>query len=680
MKKSLKMWGAAMLVSSALAGGAFAQISPQLPAPGEAPTGSPVAKHGALKVSGKQIVDKDNNAVTLRGMSLFWANTGAGDQYYNENVIAWLIHDWKVSVIRVAVGAAKKDASFNGNPGYCDGDSSGMVNKASTVIEACIRRGTYVLVDWHTHNSDDASANAAKRCGSAKGAEFLGNMAKRYGQYPNVLFEPFNEPLQVGANDVQNYVSPIVTEIRKYSNNIIIVGSPNWTQQPNNVTVSGTNIAYSFHFYTMSHGVSGGEYNNLVNALKDKAVVVTEFGTTKADGGANNSGVNLPGTNDWISFLETNKVGWMNWSICNLGESSAALTGSGGTGGPWATSLLSSSGSWARGKILEYNGTTYYPSNTYSLNVTAGEGGTVEKKVGNTVKNGPYNFKEVVSVKATPNPGWEVQGWSGDASGFSDSMATTILGVNLNMGVKFYNGGVIKNGHFTNNTGNWNTGANSLTTPVPSATIARDGSQLKVTISEGGTSPEHLYVYQNGIKLEQGRKYELSFEAKGVAARKIVARVSNSRAATATPYLSYEANLSTTTQLFKQSFDMSGATVTNGRLDFDIGGSAVGLFLSNIRLIDVGQGSTVIVRGASSVPAASSWSVASVGGVPQLRGPAEAGAKASLYDTRGKMVKSMPAVHGLTIGGAGIPAGNYLLVVRNGSGAEVLRSKVVTLR
>jgi endoglucanase len=671
MNKSVAMLGVALLVSSALVFGAFAQIRPQLPAPGEAPAGSPVAKHGQLKASGSKILDKDNNPVTLRGMSLFWANTGAGGQYFNESVVGWLVHDWKVSVIRAPIGVAKTDGEgdgkFNGNAGYTDGDSSGMVNKAITVIEECIKRGVYVVVDWHTHNKGEAAGK------SAKGAEFLGNIAKMYGAYPNVLFEPFNEPME-GNDGVASYVNPIITRIRTSSQNLIIVGSSEWSRNPNGVNVSGTNIAFSYHFYSGTHKLDGGDGSGKVNSAlsANKAVLVTEFGTSNANG---DGGPFTDETDRWITWLETNKVGWMNWSICHLTEKSAALTAAGGSGGPWS---LSTSGTWVRNKILGYNGKDYYPTSTYSVTVTAGEGGKVEKKVGNTVKDGPYNYKDVVSVKATPNAGWEVQEWTGDASGFSDSMATTILGVNLKMGVKFYNGGIIKNGHFTHNTGSWNSSGNVLLTPQPAATLARDGSQLKVTVSQPGESISDLFVFQNGIKLEQGRKYKLSFEAKGASARKIVAKVSNGRSASSTTYATIEKDLTTTMTPYEETFNM-GSTITNGRLDFEIGGSSAGVFITNVRLLDVGAG-TGVARGAAHKPAVGSWSVANVGGEWRLRGPAEAGARVSLYDTRGKLLKSMSAADGLAIGGAGISAGNYLIVVKNSSGAEVLRSKIVMAR
>jgi len=690
MKKSVIMLGAAILVSSALVGGAFAQISQPLPEPGWAPAGSPVAKHGALRTSGNKIIDKDNNPVKLRGLSLYWAGlgeVGAGDPYYNDAAIGWLAHDWKASVVRAAIPAAQKDGvgldnAYNGaTKGYADGDSALMVGKTMRVVEACIKRGVYVIIDWHVHNKHENNANY-----SSKGAQFMGNMAAKYGQYPNVLFEPFNEPVGgESASAVVSYVNPIISAIRSHTNNIVIVGSPGFSTAPNDITglTNSTNIAYSFHFYAAQHSKSGnsGKIDAALNA--NKAVFVTEFGTTMANG---KTGHNESATNEWITYLEEKNVGWIQWEVGDRNEESSIISnGFGGVeGGPWT---LKPSGTWGRNKIIGYNGSSganYYPTTTYSVNVTAGEGGTVQKKVSGAVSNGPYSWKTVVSVIAAPNSGWEIKKWTGDAYGTLDSMAVIIYGINLNMGVTFHNGGVIKNGHFALGTSPWAIYRDGLISPVPNATLAWDDSQpdnpqMKVTISAAGTNPEDLSVYQRDIRFEQGRRYELSFEAKGASARKIVARVSNNRAASATPYLSFEANLGTAMAPFSGSFNMTAATVTNGRLDFDLGGNAAAVSIANVKLRDVGP-ATGIARGAVSKSAVNSWSVASVGGVPQLRGPAEAGAKASLYDTRGKLVKSMPAVNGLTLGGTGIPAGHYLVVVKNGSGAEALRSKVVVAR
>jgi endoglucanase len=681
------MLRAVVLVSAVAVAGALAQVSPALPEAGAAPEGSPVAKHGALKTSGAKIVDKNNAAVTLRGMSLYWAGlgeVGAGDPYYNDAVIGWLAHDWKASVVRVAIPAAQKDGvgldnAYNGaTKGYADGDSALMVRKAVTVVEACIRRGMYVILDWHVHNKHEGNKNY-----SAKGAEFLGNMAKRYGQYPNVLFEPFNEPV---SDNVETYVNPIITEIRKSSQNIIIVGSNGYSTQPNQVSLPGTNtnIAYSYHFYANEHPLSSHQSKIDAALNAGRAVFVTEFGTTSANG---KTGHNEAATNTWITYLEQKNIGWINWEVGDRDEQSAILAnGSRGTdGGPWT---LKSAGTWARGKILSYNGSSganYYPATTYSINVTAGEGGTVQKKVGSTVNNGPYSWKNVVTVAAVPNAGWEVVKWTGDAFGVLESMDITVYGLNYNMGVTFHNGGVIKNGHFGTGTSYWAVYKNSLLSPAPSAEISWDESQaggaaMKITIATPGESPEVLSVFQgpnlNGLKFEQGRKYEVSFEARAASARTMVARASNNRAASATPYLSLPVNLGTTMSQFTGTFNMSAATVANGRLDFDVGGNAAAIYIRNVKVRDIGA-ATGVSRGAPAMLSASAWSVTRAGSAWQLRGPAEAGATAALYDTRGKTVKAMSAADGLNFGGAGIPAGNYFLVVKNRLGAEVFRAKVV---
>ena len=52
-----------------------------------------VAIHGQLSIDGINLVDKNGEAIALRGMSLFWSQWG-GD-YYNEETIKWLRDDWK---------------------------------------------------------------------------------------------------------------------------------------------------------------------------------------------------------------------------------------------------------------------------------------------------------------------------------------------------------------------------------------------------------------------------------------------------------------------------------------------------------------------------------------------------------------------------------------------------------
>lgn len=104
-----------------------------------------VATHGQLSVSGKNLVDKDGNAIQLKGMSLSW--TKWWPQFYTKEVVRWLKEDWNVTVVRGLMGV--EDAE-----GYLDDKA---LHKALiiTVIEAAIEEGIYELVDWLSHHAED---------------------------------------------------------------------------------------------------------------------------------------------------------------------------------------------------------------------------------------------------------------------------------------------------------------------------------------------------------------------------------------------------------------------------------------------------------------------------------------------------------------------------------------------
>jgi hypothetical protein len=137
--------------------------------------------------------------------------------------------------------------------------------------------------------------------------------------------------------------------------------------------------------------------------------------------------------------------------------------------------------------------------------------------------------------------------------------------------------------------------------------------------------------------------------------------------------LSAEAELSTTMKPFEFEFGMSSQADANAMLAFNCGNQTGGWVLSNVKLMESGTStSSELARPAARMAA---WSLSRAGGGITLRGPAEAGAVASLYDTRGRAVRVMQAKDGAALG-AGVPAGSYLLVVKNAAGAEVLKSRV----
>ena len=82
-------------------------------------------------------------------------------------------------------------------------------------------------------------------------------MAMEYGEFPNVIFEIYNEPIkQSWSQTIKPYHERIVSVIREYSSNLIVLGTKTWSQDVDEAAqnpVQGENLAYTIHFYANTH-------------------------------------------------------------------------------------------------------------------------------------------------------------------------------------------------------------------------------------------------------------------------------------------------------------------------------------------------------------------------------------------------------------------------------------------
>jgi endoglucanase len=302
--------GKVLMVAGALILASCAPASPLAPAPPAAiiaPAGSPVARHGPLHVAGGRVVDRHGQPVTLRGMSLLWSQWAP--QYYAADTVSWLAQDWKVTAVRAAIAAEGADSALL----HMDRE----IAKAGTVIDAAVAQGIYVIVDWHAHRQHPEEAE-----------RFLTNLARRYGHLPNVIWEPFNEPLRDNVDwsrDVKPFHQRMVAAIRNADpDNLIVLGSPSWSQDVDLAArdpVAGENLVYTLHYYAATHKADLRAKADAALAA-GLALMITEYGVVEATG---NGPVDIQSSQEWWDWAEANGVSYLAWSIGDRNETSAAL-------------------------------------------------------------------------------------------------------------------------------------------------------------------------------------------------------------------------------------------------------------------------------------------------------------------------------------------------------------------
>ncbi|HEX8630550.1 MAG TPA: cellulase family glycosylhydrolase [Catenuloplanes sp.] len=301
--------------------------TPPSPSPSVSPpaTGTPVARFGQLRVCGTTMCDRNNAKVQLRGVSsmwLNWENTGYAE---NLSALRWMRDNWNLTVIRAAMGVEPTGAYLS--------DPNKARTQVERIINNAVAAGVYVIVDWHAHEAQNHRAQSVA---------FFADLARRYGHLPNVIWETYNEPLQVSWTGViKPYHQAVVSAIRAVDpDNIIVLGTPTWSQAVDQAAaspVAGTNLMYTLHFYSCSHGAwlrAAGD-----TAMRaGLALFVTEWGASHADGGLDGR-VCLPEAQAWIDWMRTNGISWTAWKLSPGSDSTNLLAPGAPVSGGWNNHL-----------------------------------------------------------------------------------------------------------------------------------------------------------------------------------------------------------------------------------------------------------------------------------------------------------------------------------------------------
>nr|UNG40318.1 glycoside hydrolase family 5 subfamily 2 [Oxymirus cursor] len=269
----------------------------------------PVSKHGYLSVSGVDLVDQNGQKVQLKGMALFWSIWYP--EFYNQATVDGVKNYCHSNVIRAALAVDTKDGGYLQDP-------SGQSRLVEAVIDAAIKDDIYVIVNWQEVDNNI-------HLSEAKG--FFDNISKKYGSHPNIIYEPYNEPIdQSWGSVLKPYYEEIIRTIRANDpNNLIMLGPPAYSTSmdiaADDPLTGQKNIMYSMHFYSGTHR----------QWLRDKAeyalskglpIFVTEYGSVNADASAP---VDVEETRRWYDWLDARGISYVNYDISDKAEGASAL-------------------------------------------------------------------------------------------------------------------------------------------------------------------------------------------------------------------------------------------------------------------------------------------------------------------------------------------------------------------
>lgn len=282
----------------------------------------------ALVVKGTRLATANSENIVLRGVSFGWHNWWP--RFYNAKAVKWLKDDWGVNVVRAAMGV-EPDGAYLDNPAWA-------IEKITAVVDAAIEEDLYVIIDWHSHHIRLPEAR-----------EFFQQMAEKYGEYPNVIYEIYNEPEADTWPEVKAYSVEVIEAIREIDpDNLILVGSPHWDQDVHLAAddpIAGfENLMYTLHFYAATHK----------KELRDRAdyalqnglpLFVSECAGMRADG---NGPIDDKSWKAWYTWMEKNKISWLTWSISDKDETCSMLHPSASSEGGWSEDEVKEWGSMTK--------------------------------------------------------------------------------------------------------------------------------------------------------------------------------------------------------------------------------------------------------------------------------------------------------------------------------------------
>ena len=292
---------------------------------------------GRLQVSGTKLTDESGNIIQLRGVSthgISWF-----PDYVNYDAFATLRDDWGANVVRIAMYPEEYNGYLSG------GDKAALKQIIDNGVNYATQLGMYVIIDWHVLNYAP-SRHTQEAC------DFFAEMASKYSDHDNVIYEICNEPVGADWNsDIKPYAETVIGTIRQFDDHaLILVGTNTWSQDVDSVvgnTLDDGNVMYVAHFYAGTH--KENIRNKISTALNAGVpVFISECSICDASG---NGGIDYASANEWLDFMNSNQLSFIAWSLSNKAETSALISSGCSAKSGWSDGDLSETGRWFKSAI-----------------------------------------------------------------------------------------------------------------------------------------------------------------------------------------------------------------------------------------------------------------------------------------------------------------------------------------
>jgi len=208
----------------------------------------------------------------------------------------------------------------------------------------------------------------------------------------------------------------------------------------------------------------------------------------------------------------------------------------------------------------------------YTVSATSSGGGLVQ------INPAQNNFADsaAVTISAVPDPNYRFLKWSGDFIGTKNPLKFNIRS-NISVNAEFIDATkMVVNGDFDKGLEAWSFNSGN------GNSISSSGGQGCITVTDPGTNPWDVSLTQEGIKLESGKKYILSFRASASQAKTINAGIGMSVSPWDT-YLYQPTALDASTQTFSYALT-APVDDENARIIFDVGKQAGNVCIDAVSL------------------------------------------------------------------------------------------------